>query len=82
MLSLHILVSVWMNMHAIVQDLLPWRATGEDFIAIISQSLLDNSYLIIVKTIWYSCVLCMFCNCTSTRKNMEFSTTVGTIAHR
>ena len=29
------------------------------FITVISQSLLYNSYIIVVKTVWYSCVLCM-----------------------
>ena len=29
------------------------------FITVISQSLLYNSYIIVVKTVWYSCVLCI-----------------------
>ena len=38
-----------------------WRSGDIIFIAVISQSLLYNSYIIIiiVKTVGYSCVICM-----------------------
>ena len=33
------------------------------FIAVISQSLSYNSYIIVVRTVWYSCVFCNFVLC-------------------